>query len=208
MSGSSNTREDVGLMPLIDVTQSMLLVIDAQQDFYPARRTDVDQVSFGGMLRRAAWVAAVAGRLGVPVVVTEEDAAVNGPTAEVIRETLPKGAPVLPKWTFAAPGNPDILAAIEATRASTAVLVGLETDVCVAHSALGLMDIGKRVVAVHDALFSPGAAHANGLGRLERAGIELVSAKELAYDWLRTVSGVRDFFRANPDLASPPGFSL
>jgi hypothetical protein len=38
------------------------------------------------MLRRAAWVTAVAARLGVPVVVTEEDAALNGATAEVIRE--------------------------------------------------------------------------------------------------------------------------
>jgi nicotinamidase-related amidase len=195
-------------MPLIDMKRSMLLVIDAQQDFYPARRADVDRAALGVMLRRAAWVTAVAGRLGVPVVVTEEDAAVNGATAEIIREVLPKVATVLPKWTFGAPGNPDILAAIEATGASTAVLIGLETDVCVAHSALGLMEFGKRVVAVHDALFSPGAAHANGLGRMERAGVELVSAKELAYDWLRTVTGVREFFRGNRDLADPPGFSL
>jgi nicotinamidase-related amidase len=201
-------QEDAGLMTLIGVKQSMLLVIDAQQDFYPARRADVDRAVLGEMLRRAAWVTAVAGRLGVPVVVTEEDAAVNGATAGVIREALPKGAPVLPKWTFGAPGNPGVLAAIEATGASTAVLIGLETDVCVAHSALGLKDLGKRVVAVHDAVFSPGAAHANGLGRLERAGVELVSAKELAYDWLRTVTGVREFFRDNQDLADPPGFSL
>jgi nicotinamidase-related amidase len=195
-------------MPLIEVKQSMLLVIDAQQDFYPASRTDVDRSALRGMFRRAAWVTAVAGRLGVPVVVTEEDAAVNGATAEVIREVLPKDAPVLQKWIFGAPANPDILAAIEATGASTAVLVGLETDVCIAHSALGLKDFGKRVVAVHDALFSPGAAHANGLGRMERAGVEMVSAKEIAYDWLRTVSGVREFFRANRELADPPGFSL
>jgi nicotinamidase-related amidase len=196
------------LMPLIDVTQSMLLVIDAQQDFYGSGRTDVDRAVLGGMLRRAAWVTAVAGRLGVPVVVTEEDAAVNGATVEVIRAVLRDGAQVLPKWTFGAPDNPDILAAIEATGATTAVLIGLETDVCVAHSALGLQELGTRVVAVHDALFSPGAAHANGMGRMQRAGVEQVSAKELAYDWLRTVMRARDFFRANPDIADPPGFSL
>jgi nicotinamidase-related amidase len=195
-------------MPLIDAKQSMLLVIDAQQDFYPATRVDVDRAVLAETLRRAAWVTAVAARLGVLVVVTEEDAAVNGGTAEVIREVLPEGAPVLPKWVFGAAANPGILEAIEATGASTAVLVGLETDVCVAHSALGLKEFGKRVVAVHDALFSPGAAHHNGLGRMERAGVEMVSAKELAYDWLRTVTGVREFFRANPDLADPPGFSL
>jgi nicotinamidase-related amidase len=195
-------------MPLIDSERSMLLVIDAQQDFYPDPRTDVDRTALADMFRRAAWVTAVASRLRVPVVVTEEDAAINGATAALIRAALPDDAPVLPKSTFGAAGNPDILAAIEATGASTTVLVGLETDVCVAHSALGLMDLGKRVVAVHDVLYSPGAAHANGIGRLERAGVELVSAKELAYDWLRTVEGVRNFFRANQDLADPPGFAL
>ena len=64
-------------MPLIDVTQSMLLVIDAQQDFYSAGRADVDRDELDGMFRRAAWVVGVAAGLGVPVVVTEEDAAVN-----------------------------------------------------------------------------------------------------------------------------------
>ena len=48
-------------MPLIDVKQSMLLVIDSQQDFYPARRADVNRAVLGEMLRRAAWVTAVAG---------------------------------------------------------------------------------------------------------------------------------------------------
>jgi nicotinamidase-related amidase len=195
-------------MPLIERAESMLLVIDSQENFYPPRRTDVDRGALEEMFRRAAWVTALAGRLGVPVVVTEEDAEVNGATAAVIRKQLPDGAPVLAKWTFGAAGNPQIRAAIEATGAGTTVLVGLETDICVAHSALGLQELGKRVVAVRDALFSPGVAHAHGLGRMERAGVEFVSAKELAYDWLRTVADARDFFRANRDLASPPGFAL
>jgi nicotinamidase-related amidase len=39
-------------MPLIDMEHSMLLVIDAQQDFYPARRTDVEAPLRGQGLRR------------------------------------------------------------------------------------------------------------------------------------------------------------
>ncbi len=195
-------------MPLIDVQSSMMLVIDAQQRFYPPERADVDAAALHEMFGRAAWLVAVASRLGVPVVVTEEDASVHGETAAVIRGALPKDAPVLPKWTFGCDANPEILAAIEATAAGTTILVGLETDVCVAHSALGLQERGKRVVAVHDALYSPGAAHRNGLGRMERARVELVSAKELVYDWLRTVPATRAFFRSNPDLGDPPGFSL
>ena len=39
-------------------------------------------------------------------------------------------------------------------------------------------------------------------------GIELISAKELYYEWLRDLPSVRAFDAAHPDLATPPGFSL
>ena len=184
----------------------MVLVIDAQQDFYTRERTDVDALH--EMFARAAWLVDVASRLGVPVVVIEEDASLRGATACVIRDALPKDAPVFPKWTFGADADDDILATIEATGADTNALVGLETDVSVTHSALGLKERGKRSVAMHDALYSPGIAQGNGLGRMERAGVELVSAKELVCDWLRMAPTTRAFFLSNPDLEDPAGFSL
>jgi nicotinamidase-related amidase len=195
-------------MPLVDRSDSMLLVIDVQEGFYPDSRTDVDRTAFGHFLDRVAWVVGVAARLRVPIVVTEEDRARNGETSERVAVNVPPSAGVFEKAVFAAPDNPEISAAIEAIGARTAVLVGLETDVCVSHSALRLRDESKRVVAVADALFSPGDAQSNGLRRLREAGVELVSAKELFYDWVPTLAGVREFRDANPDLVDPPGFSL
>jgi nicotinamidase-related amidase len=88
------------------------------------------------------------------------------------------------------------------------VIVGMETDVCVAQTAMGAIERGLRPVVVHDAVFSAGAGHRNGLARLVFEGIEQVSAKELYYEWLRDLPRVRDFDRAHPELANPPGFSL
>jgi nicotinamidase-related amidase len=88
------------------------------------------------------------------------------------------------------------------------VLVGMETDVCVTHSALGFVEQGRRVVVIHDAVFSAGVSHGHGLARLRQEGIELMSAKELYYEWLRDLPTVLAFDAAHPDLASPPGFSL
>ena len=68
-----------------------------------------------------------------------------------------------------------------------AVLCGLETDVCVAHSALGLLDRGFRVAVVVDATASPGTAQQFGIGRMREAGCTVVSTKGLAYEWLRTL---------------------
>ena len=90
----------------------------------------------------------------------------------------------------------------------TVVLTGLETDVCVAQSALGLLDRGHRVVVVEDAVGSPGRAHAAGLDRMRRAGAIPVVAKQLHYEWMRTVERSRAFRAAHPDLVQPPGVVL
>lgn len=189
---------------LLDVTESLLLVIDAQPSFYGGAPVPEQAVA----LARAAWLTGVAAALDVPVVVTEEDAVRNGPTDPAIVEGLPAGTPILAKHVFGAADQPDIAEAIESTGRRCAVLVGLETDVCVAHSALGLLDLGDRVVVVDDATFSPGPMHAAGLRRIAAAGGELVHAKGVWYEWIRTLQGSRDVLRAHPELADPPGFSL
>ncbi len=151
---------------------------------------------------------AVAAALGVPAVVTEEDAPRNGPTAARILAALPAGTPVFAKAVFGAADQPDILAALEAAGRRTAVLAGLETDVCVAHTGLGLLDRGWRVVVIDDATYAPGDMHAAGLRRLTAAGAEIVHAKGVYYEWVRTLPAAREFERHHPELAEPPGFSL
>lgn len=195
-------------MPHLDVDDCVLVVIDAQPGFYPASRLDVDRVAFASALDRSAWVAGLACGLGVPVVLTEEDAATNGATYEPIARAVPPGSPVLVKRVFGADANPEIDSAVRVHGRSAVVLVGLETDVCVAHSAIGWRSSGVRVVVVHDATYSAGAGHVNGMARLRSEGVELLSAKELYYEWLRDLPSVRAFDAAHPDLAAPPGFSL
>jgi nicotinamidase-related amidase len=193
---------------LISCDESVLLVIDTQEDFYGEDRQDVDRSAFALFVARVAWVVALARTLEVPVVVTEEDPDTNGPTSPRVRARLPAAAMVLPKPIFAAGDNPLIRTALDAAERQTVVVVGLETDVCVAHSAISLRDLGYHVAAVTDALFSPAAAHQHGLDRLRAEGVQLLSAKELFYDWTRTLANVRALVIANPELQTPPGFSL
>ncbi|MGE0818039.1 MAG: isochorismatase family protein [Candidatus Nanopelagicales bacterium] len=195
-------------MPHLDADDCVLVVIDAQPGFYPPHRLDVDRDLFASALDRSAWVAGVAAALRVPVVLTEEDAATNGPTYDAIASAVPAGSPVLVKRVFGADANPEIDSAVRDHGRTAVVLVGLETDVCVAHSAIGWMATGLRIVVVHDAVYSAGAGHVNGLARLRDEGVELLSAKELYYEWLRDLPRVRAFDAAHPDLATPPGFSL
>ncbi|MGW3833123.1 isochorismatase family protein [Streptomyces microflavus] len=195
-------------MPLIDRDDCALVIIDVQTDFYPLKRLDVDRQRFHDMVRRIAWITSVADRLEIPVVVTEEDPAASGHTVPEIREVLPAKAVTLPKNAFAVWDNPDIAVAIEATGRTTMILVGIETDICVAHSAIQLHHAGKRVAVVDDAAYSPGQAHERGLRRLAGHGIETLSTKELFYDWVRTIQDADAFHDTHADLTVPPGVRL
>jgi nicotinamidase-related amidase len=193
-------------MPLLERSDSVLVVVDAQPGFSGA---DDDSGRQAAASREVAgWLAGVAAAIGVPIVVTEEDPARNGPTDVAISRSLPAGTPVLAKAVFGLADVPEILAAVEATGRRTVVMVGAETDVCVAQSAIGLLDRGFRVVVVTDATFSPGAMHEHGLRHIREAGAELRHAKGVYYEWLRTLDAARRFEREHPVLAQPPGFDL
>jgi hypothetical protein len=40
------------------------------------------------------------------------------------------------------------------------------------------------------------------------AGVSIVHAKGVYYEWIRTLDAARAFEREHPELAEPPGFSL
>lgn len=193
-------------MPLIERADSFLVVVDAQAGFSGA---GADEAAAAARSREiAGWLTGVAAALGVPIAITEEDAARNGPTDASIRAQLPAGTPVFAKPVFGLAAVPEILAAVESSGRRTAVIVGAETDVCVAQSAIGLHDRGFRVVVVTDATFSPGAMHELGLRRIRESGVELHHAKGVYYEWIRTLEAARAFTAEHPALAKPPGFRL
>ena len=185
---------------LLDRGDSVLVVVDAQPGFLSSADS--------GVVARIAWLVRVAAALDVPIVVTEEQPDRNGSTDRAIGDLLPAGTPVLDKAVFGLADVPAILAAVDGTGRRTAVLAGAETDVCVAHSALGLLDHQYRVVVVADATNSPGSTHEHGLRRITEAGGIVIHAKGVFYEWLRTVDAVTAFRQTHPELGDPPGFSL
>jgi nicotinamidase-related amidase len=167
----------------------VLVVVDTQPGFLDKLPED----DASAVVDRVRWLCRLADWLGVPVVATEEEPERNGETAAPVAQALPAGTVRHAKPTFDLAASPEILADVSRQERPIAVLCGLETDVCVAQSALGLAEAGNRVVVVEDAVASPGPAHAQGLARLTRAGVELIGVKGLAYEWLGTVERANDF---------------
>jgi nicotinamidase-related amidase len=190
---------------LIDADDSILIVIDAQDYFFaklPAEQRELTA-------NRIAWLVSVASRLDVPIVVTAENLPKLGGPAPLIVERLPSDTPVFNKMVFGLVAEREILAAVKSTGRNVAILVGLETDVCVAQSALGLLAEGFQVVVVADATAAPGVAHQLGLARMSGAGVVISSVKGLYYEWIRTVQRDNQFVLDHgPEIGVPQGITL
>lgn len=188
---------------LIDGDDSVLIVIDVQDVFLdklPAQ--DSERV-----LNNVCWLVRLAAWRQVPLVVTAEELQ-QQPLAEKLLEALPAGTRVFDKHVFGLAHQADTLAAVEQGGRKTAVLIGLETDVCVLHSALGLLERAYRVAVVTDATGSPAPGHELGLSRMQSAGVIIVNMKGLFYEWLRTVEAVQRFHRELPDMRGQAGTVL
>jgi nicotinamidase-related amidase len=174
---------------LIDVHDSLLIVVDVQDGFLARLPNDERQK----LVHRIAWLVSVASNLGVPIVVTAEDAPRWGDVTAAVAAKLPPGTRVFNKMIFGLAADEKIMAAVRETGRGTAILVGLETDVCIAHSALGLFKKGYQVAVVADASGSPGTGHGVGLERVRGAGAVVASVKSLYYEWVRTVARDNEF---------------
>jgi nicotinamidase-related amidase len=173
-------------MPLIDRSETVLVVVDTQPGFFAKEEPEATAAT--AAVEQALWLATIARLLEIPAVVTEEAPDREGATDPRLLERLPEGTPVLTKPTFGLAECPEIVHEILATKRSTAVLMGFETDVCVSQSAIGLKDMGFRVAVVADATYTQTASqHESGLRRMEQLGVEIVHAKGVAFEWMRTV---------------------
>lgn len=185
---------------LLDPDDSLLVAIDVQDGFLDK----LLRQQHTRLLNNICWVIALAQWRQIPLIVTAEELP-HQPLASKLVDALPPNTPIFDKVTFGLAHQPDILAAVVQTGRKTAVLIGLETDVCVMHSAIGLLELGYRVAVVTDAVGTPAPGQEIGLNRMQRAGAIMVNKKGLFYEWLRTIDAVKRFHRECPDMRDLAG---
>jgi len=188
---------------LIDADDSVLIVIDVQNAFLDKLpRQESEQ-----LLNNVCWLVKLASWKQIPLIVTAEEYQAQ-PLAGKLVDTLPANTDVFDKRVFGLVHQPDILKAVEKTGRKTAVLIGLETDVCVMHSAIGLLDQGYRVAVVTDATGTPAPNQELGLERMRSAGVIFVNMKGLFYEWLRTIEAVKRLHEEHPEMRELAGIVL
>ncbi|HXW30046.1 MAG TPA: isochorismatase family protein [Xanthobacteraceae bacterium] len=168
-------------MRTMDAQSSTLLVVDFQAKLMPAIDRGADAIVNARRLIDAAAL------LGVPTLFTEQNAKGLGPT---LRELVPDAFVLAHKMTFDACREPDFLQRLTANHA--VVVAGCEAHVCVLQTVLGLIDNGRRVFLVRDALGSRRAeSKETAILRMERHGAEVVTTEMVVFEWLQTAEHPR-----------------
>ncbi len=162
---------------MIELEKSTLLIIDIQARLMPA----IDGAA--SLLQNAGKLIEAAAKLSAPIVFTEQNPAGLGPTISEL-----------------APGDKDILFAknhFDATKEDgflphlpkghDLIVAGCEAHVCVLQTVLGLMNVGRRVFVVSDAVGSRSAQNKTAaIRRMEKSGANIVSTEMVLFEWLQT----------------------
>ncbi len=163
-------------MKLITADKSVLLLIDFQQKLMPA----IDQGEV--ILKYASALARSARILNIPIHATEQAPDSLGPTVDGL---LHGDEPVQIKNHFGATLEAGFNPWLPAGR--DVVVAGCETHICVLQTVIGLLNQGRKVFIVDDAL----GARENyskqiAIERMVFNGAQRVTTEMVLFEWMRT----------------------
>jgi nicotinamidase-related amidase len=155
-----------------------LLVVDMQEKLLAVMPDREHVVANAVRLIRGATA------LNVPVWGTEQYPRGLGPTAAAIAELIPQFPT---KMTFQSCAVPQILEQFYGRHIRHVTVVGLEAHVCVAQTALEILDLGFRVQVAADAVASRNTLDRDvALRRIEQAGAVISTTEAVLFEWLET----------------------
>jgi nicotinamidase-related amidase len=134
--------------------------------------------------------------LGLPVWATEQYPRGLGPTAPAVAELI---ADRPAKNTFHCCAVPQLLEQLYGRHVRHVTVTGIEAHVCVAQTALELLDLGFRVQVPADAVASRHAIdQETALRRLDHAGAVISTTEAVLFEWTETAE--RPEFKAISEL--------
>lgn len=185
-----------------------LLVVDLQGKLLAAVEDREPVVANAVRLARAAEL------FGMPVASTEQYPQGLGPTVPEVAGLIPER---WPKTTFHCCAVPQLLELLYGRRVRHVTLAGIEAHVCVAQTALELMNLGFRVQVAADAVGSRHRIDRDyALRRLERAGAVVSTTEAVLFEWaersdrpeFKAFSALVKERDAGPRPETPPGTTL
>jgi len=164
---------------MIRAEDSVLIVVDVQGKL--AEVMCDREALFANIKRLAGSARAV----GVPVWVTEQLPDKLGATRPELSEAL-EGFPVMVKSSFSCCGAPAWRESLVSSKKRQLILCGIEAHICVAQTALELLEQGFEVYLVADAVASRSVDNKRlAIERMRQHGADVVPTESVLFEWLR-----------------------
>src|SRR5438309_9262369 len=171
----------------LDRGDALLLLVDVQDKLARAMPKD----GMARLTENASVLLKAAGRLGLPVVASEQYKKGLGDTLPELRELL-AAAPV-EKLEFSCGASKPVAREIVQTCRKQVIVAGMEAHVCVFQTVRDLLRGGFSVFVPQDAVISRTEDNRNvGLRLCEKAGATLTSTETVLFDLLG-VAGTPEF---------------
>lgn len=162
-----------------DADRSQLLVIDIQEKLGTAMPEKV----LARVIRNTQLLLSTAGSLGIPITISEQYPRGLGATDPRVATSIPVVARRIEKTRFSCVGTDGF--EIDASRPQV-LLTGMECHICVLQTAMDLLAAGLQPYVVEDAVCSRKLEnYENALRRLEQAGVVIITAESVVFEWLR-----------------------
>jgi nicotinamidase-related amidase len=177
---------------LLDRDQSQLVVIDVQE-----KLANVMPDEIASVVRHIGILMEASKRLSIPMIVTEQYPKGLGSTVKSLEPYL-QSHKVIEKTQFSGMAVPAFRQQLSSDFGQI-VLVGMESHICVLQTAIDLLNEGKTVFVVSDAVISRTSTNRmNALLRLRQAGAIITNTESVVFEWLREAKG--DDFKALSQL--------
>lgn len=128
--------------------QTALLIVDVQEKLFPL----VDRPC--EVMENLQKVISGFKILNLPIFVTEQYPNGLGKTIDGLKAFLPTNQLYFEKTTFSCTADPQFKAMIQSLPIQQWVVAGIEAHVCILQTAKGLLDMGKDVAILNDAITS------------------------------------------------------
>lgn len=168
-------------MRTIEAENSLLLLIDFQARLMPAIE-DASRV-----IANARRLCDAAGMFKIPLLYTEQNPKGLGTTVEAL---APGNEAVMRKMTFDASLAEEFTSLLPSR--GEIVVAGCEAHICVLQTVLGLLELGRKVFLVRDAIGSRRSESKEAaIARLAHHGAEIVTTEMVVFEWLGTAEHPR-----------------
>ena len=178
-------------LSLLRKEKTGLIIVDAQEKLMNVMKNRERVVDRMVKLLHLARV------FDLPVILTEQNSKMLGPTVSAVKELLPEYRP-LEKIHFNCCEVEDFNRALDSGDFNNFILTGIETHICVFQTCLSLLEKGYNVHVPHHAVDSRTEGNWNiGLSLMQRAGAVITSAETIIFQIIGK-AGTKEFKKLLP----------